>query len=192
MGETLTTSTSNELANPVTLGLYGFALAVILLSIHNLGYFGMDPTVIMAAIFMGGIAQLIAGLIEMKKNSMFTGTVFTLLGLFWIAFGILQMGALGVISLGAPNHTSLSTFFLIFTILVILLTFGTFKLPKSFIITFLLIVVTLVLLTSGAFLEESILTKAGGVVGFLAGAAAVYIASAEIYAEQYKKPILPL
>ena len=179
--------TSNEIANPVTLGLYGFALAVILLSIHNLGIFGMDATIIAAAIFMGGIAQLIAGLMEFKRNSMFTGTVFTLLGLFWIAFGLLNAG-----TLGTPIHTSLSTFFLIFTILVVIMTFATFKSPKSFIITFVLIDVTLILLTSGAFLEMEILTKLGGAVGILAGAGAVYIGSAEMYAEQYKKQIMPL
>jgi succinate-acetate transporter protein len=178
---------SNELANPITLGLYGFALAVILLSIHNLGFFGMDPTIMAAAIFMGGFAQVIAGLMEFKRNSMFTGTVFTLLGLFWIAFGTLQAGALGT-----PNHTSLSTFFLIFTILVVCMTFATLKSPKSFTITFVLIVLTLVFLTSGAFLEMEILTRIGGAVGIVTGAAAVYIASAEMYAEQYKKQILPL
>ena len=194
LGEILMSSDSNGLANPVVLGLYGFALAVILLSVHNLGFFGMDATIMAAAVFMGGIAQLIAGLMEFKRNTMFTGTVFTLLGLFWIAFGVLQAGALGAPAgvLGSPEHTSLSTFFLIFTILVVFMTFGTFKSPKSFIVTFVLIDLTLILLTSGAFLEMEALTKAGGAFGILAGAGAVYIASAEMYAEQYKKQILPL
>ncbi|MCL2032114.1 MAG: acetate uptake transporter [Methanomassiliicoccaceae archaeon] len=179
--------TSNEIANPITLGLYGFALAVILLSVHNLGFFEMDATIIAAAIFMGGFAQIIAGAIEFKRNSMFTATVFTLLGLFWVAFGLLHAE-----TLGTPDHTSMSTFFLIFTILVICMTFGTLKSPKSFIITFVLIDLTLILLTSGAFLEIDILTKLGGAAGIIAAAAAIYIASAEMYAEQYKKQILPL
>ena len=37
------------------------------------------------AIFLGGCAQLIAGLIDLRKNNAFGGTAFIAYGLFWLA-----------------------------------------------------------------------------------------------------------
>ena len=37
------------------------------------------------AIFLGGCAQLIAGLIDLRKNHAFGGTAFIAYGLFWLA-----------------------------------------------------------------------------------------------------------
>jgi len=181
--------TSDNLANPGPLGLLGFGLTTILLSVHNLGFFGADKTIMVCAIFLGGLAQVIAGLIEFKRNKPFTATVFTFFGMFWLAYAALhfQTGFLG-----PQDPTSTATMFLLFTILVGVLLLGTLKGPKTFMVAFLLLFITLLTLTVAAYTGEEIAYRVGGAFGLATGALVFYIASAEILNEQYQKPVLPL
>ncbi len=53
-------------ANPAPLGLAGFALTTILLNLHNAGLYGLSVMIMGMGIFYGGIAQLIAGILEYR------------------------------------------------------------------------------------------------------------------------------
>lgn len=69
-------------ANPAPLGLMGFGMTTILLNIHNVGFFELDAMILAMGIFYGGIAQVIAGIMEFKKNNTFGTTAFTSYGFF--------------------------------------------------------------------------------------------------------------
>ena len=178
---------SDKLANPAPIGLLGFGMTTILLSLHNLGLFGLDATIMAVGIFLGGIAQVIAGTIEFKRDSMFTATVFTFFGLFWITFVCIDMGIFGV-----AEQYSLATMFLLFLILAAVLFVGTLRGNLSLKFAFFMLVITLFALTCGAYTGWEFLTRAGGAFGLITGAAAFYIASADILNAQYQKPVLPL
>ena len=64
-------------ANPAPLGLIGFGMTTILLNIHNAGLFPVNSMIMGMGIFVGGIAQIFAGLLESKKNNTFGLTAFT-------------------------------------------------------------------------------------------------------------------
>ena len=179
--------TSDNLANPAPLGILGFGLATTLLSVHNLGFYGMDSTILAVAVFMGGIAQMIAGVIEFKRNSMFTATVFSFFGLFWMTFAFVNLGAFG-----ETDATSLATLFLAFLILTAVLFICSLKHDRVFKFTFFMLTVTLLALTAGAFTEEEILTRIGGGTGLITGISALYMACAHLLNDQYQKPMLPL
>jgi len=84
-------------ANPAPLGLVGFALTTILLNIHNAGHFGLGTMILGMGIFVGGFAQVIAGIMEWKKNNTFGTTAFTAYGFFWISLvAALVMPKLGM------------------------------------------------------------------------------------------------
>ncbi len=68
-------------ANPAPLGLMGFGLTTILLNIHNAGFFGLSSMILAMGIFYGGIAQVIAGIMEYRKNNTFGTLAFTSYGL---------------------------------------------------------------------------------------------------------------
>ena len=72
-------------ANPAPLGLLGFGLTTILLNLHNVGFYGLNAMIIGMGIFVGGLAQVIAGVMEFKKNNTFGATAFTAYGFFWIS-----------------------------------------------------------------------------------------------------------
>ena len=63
-------------ANPAPLGLMGFGMTTILLNLHNAGFFALDDAILAMGIFYGGIAQIIAGIMEFRKGNTFGLTAF--------------------------------------------------------------------------------------------------------------------
>ena len=64
-------------ANPAPLGLLGFGMTTVLLNLHNAGLYELNSMIIGMGIFVGGIAQIIAGIMEWKKNNTFGATAFS-------------------------------------------------------------------------------------------------------------------
>ena len=60
---------NNKIGNPGPIGLMGFGMTTILLNIHNLGVTLLDGHILGMGLFVGGIAQIIAGIFEMKKGN---------------------------------------------------------------------------------------------------------------------------
>lgn len=73
-----------NLANPGPLGLMGFGMTTVLLNIHNAGFFPVTTAIVAMGIFYGGLAQVIAGILEYRKNNTFGVTAFTSYGFFWL------------------------------------------------------------------------------------------------------------
>jgi len=74
----------NKIANPAPLGLMCFGMTPVFLNIHNAGFFPVSAVILAMGIFYGGIAQIIAGIMEFKKGNSFGATAFTSYGLFWL------------------------------------------------------------------------------------------------------------
>ena len=60
-------------------------MTTVLLNIHNTGAYGVSAMILGMGIFYGGLAQIIAGIMEFKKGNTFGTTAFTSYGLFWIS-----------------------------------------------------------------------------------------------------------
>ncbi|MFL9598738.1 acetate uptake transporter, partial [Aeromonas veronii] len=71
---------SEKLANPAPLGLMGFGMTTILLNIHNAGFFPISAMILAMGLFYGGVAQIIAGIMEYKRGNTFGVTAFTSYG----------------------------------------------------------------------------------------------------------------
>ena len=72
-------------ANPAPLGLLAFGMTTVLLNLHNAGVFALGSVIFAMGIFYGGIAQVIAGIMEWKKNNTFGTTAFISYGIFWLS-----------------------------------------------------------------------------------------------------------
>lgn len=77
-------ASEDKLGNPAVVGLAGFGMTTFVLQCHNLGWCGIAPVLWLGLVF-GGSAQLIAGLMEFKKNNNFGFCAFTGYGAFWIS-----------------------------------------------------------------------------------------------------------
>src|SRR6478735_1801601 len=75
----------DSLANPAPLGLFGFGMTTILLNLHNAGLYEMNSMILAMGLFYGGLAQVIAGILEYKKNNTFGMTAFISYGFFWLS-----------------------------------------------------------------------------------------------------------
>ena len=79
-------------ANPGPLGLAGFGLTTVVLSCVNAGI--LPPAAVAAVVPLafayGGVAQLIAGVLEFKTGNTFGMVAFTSYGLFWWWFAFMK------------------------------------------------------------------------------------------------------
>src|ERR1700761_6994033 len=74
----------DNIANPAPLGLCAFGVTTVLLNFANAGLIEVSSMILAMGIFYGGLAQVIAGVIEAKKNNTFGLTAFTSYGFFWL------------------------------------------------------------------------------------------------------------
>ena len=96
MSERTAFTVKDTTANPAPLGLMGFGMTTVLLNIHNAGFCELGSSILAMGIFYGGIAQIIAGIMEWKKNNTFGATAFTSYGLFWLSLvALIVMPELG-------------------------------------------------------------------------------------------------
>ena len=72
-------------ANPGPLGLAGFGLTTVVLSAINAGLLPHEavPIVVPLAFAYGGLAQLVAGVLEFKAGNTFGMVAFSSYGMFW-------------------------------------------------------------------------------------------------------------
>src|ERR1700743_2837881 len=115
------------IANPAPLGLCAFGMTTVLLNLHNAGFFELNSMILAMGIFYGGLAQVIAGVIESKKNNTFGLTAFTSYGFFWLSLvGLIVIPSLGWIP--KPSDASMAAYLGMWGVFTFLLFFGTLQL----------------------------------------------------------------
>ncbi len=174
-------------ANPAPLGLLGFGMTTVLLSLHNADVLALDGVTLAMGIFVGGLAQVLAGIMEYKNGNTFGTVAFTLYGMFWLTFVATHAGIEGM----SGSGETLGTWLLLWGILTLFLFIGTLKGRKSLMFVFATLTVTFFLLSAGNLGSVDGLVMAGGAVGVVCGLAAMYTAFAEVLAEQHGREILP-
>ena len=180
---------TDNTANPAPLGLLGFGMTTILLNLHNVGLFPLDTMILAMGIFYGGIAQIIAGVMEWKKNNIFGTTAFTSYGLFWLTLvGLLLMPKMG---LAKPSPVSMSAYLGIWGLFTATMFIATLKFNRTLQFIFASLAILFFLLAVGQIAGSGVL-KIAGYCGIICGFSAVYGAVAHILNETYKRTVLPL
>lgn len=178
-------------ANPAPLGLLGFGLTTVLLNIHNAGYYELNTMILAMGIFYGGIAQIIAGIMEWKKNNTFGTTAFTSYGLFWLSLvGLIFLPTLG---LGvAPSKPATAAYFFMWGLFTFVMFLGTLKINRALQFVFLSLAILFFLLAARDFLGSASIGTLAGYEGIICGLSAVYTGLAQVLNEVYKKVVAPL
>ena len=178
-------------ANPAPLGLLGFGMTTVLLNMHNASFFSMGGMILAMGIFYGGIAQIIAGIMEWRKENTFGMTAFISYGLFWLTLvGIIVMPGLGWAS--ATESSAMAAYLLVWGLFTAIMFIATLKLGKGLQIVFGSLAVLFVLLALGDITGSAAITHLAGYEGIICGLSAIYLAAAEILNEVYKKKVLPM
>jgi succinate-acetate transporter protein len=178
-------------ANPAPLGLFGFGMTTVLLNLHNAGIYEMNAMILAMGLFYGGIAQLIAGIMESRKNNTFGMTAFISYGSFWLTLvALIVFPKLGWIP--ATSGKGMVFYLMVWGIFTALLFLGTLKISRALQFVFATLAILFFLLAAGDATENPGLKKFAGIEGIVCGVSAIYTGIAVLLNELYGKSVLPL
>src|SRR5438105_10967525 len=111
--------------NPAPLGLLGFGMTTVLLNFHNAGFYELNTMILAMGLCYGGAAQVIAGIMEWKKNNTFGTLAFTSYGFFWLSLvAIFLLPKIDPV--GATNANALAAYLFMWGLFTLGLFIGTF------------------------------------------------------------------
>ncbi|MGO9316960.1 MAG: acetate uptake transporter [Terracidiphilus sp.] len=181
-------------ANPAPLGLIGFGLTTVMLSLINAGVLpkGGEPVVLPLAFAFGGLIQMIAGVMEFRTGNTFGTVAFLSYGAFWWWFAfLLLLGGHGVLDLTQAGSTIAVTL-IGWGVFTLCMWIATFRVTKAHWCVFLTLWITFLLLGFGGLLGAHRLTQAGGWIGLVCGLLAMYTSFALVTNSTFGKTVLPL
>jgi succinate-acetate transporter protein len=184
--------TRDTTGNPAPLGLLGFGMTTVLLNFHNAGFYELNAMILAMGICYGGIAQVIAGIMEWRKGNTFATTAFISYGLFWLSLvALIVMTKLGWAA--ASSEKSMAAYLFMWGLFTLVMFIGTLRLSRALQFVFASLAVLFFLLAYGDFANASPAFKHfTGWEGIVCGFSAIYTGLAQVLNELYSKVILPL
>jgi succinate-acetate transporter protein len=178
-------------ADPAPLGLAGFGITTLVLSVFNAKILNGagEPVVFGLAIAYGGTAQLLAGMWEFRNNNTFGATAFTSYGAFWISFWFLTHFDAG--NIGGDAGNAIGLYLVAWGIFTLYMWIASFGVSVAVNVIFLLLWITFFLLGIGEWSSGANWTKVGGYVGLATAAAAIYTSFAVVTNSTFKRTVLP-
>jgi succinate-acetate transporter protein len=141
------------------------------------------------ALFYGGLAQIAAGMWEFASGNTFGATAFTSFGAFWMSFWWLETNPAVAKEAGAAG---VGAFLLAWTIFTLYMTIAAIKTNGVILAVFVVLTLTFLALTIGAFTGVEGISKLGGWLGLLTAALAWYGSFAVVLNSSWKRAVLPV
>ena len=185
---TVTTKT----ANPGPLGLLGFGMTTVLLNLHNAGFLPLSIVIVAMGVALGGLAQIIAGVRELKQGNTFAGTAFTAYGLFWWSLVLIWVNPFADAGIEAASKVAMGWYLLLWGIFTGFMFIGTLTHNRATQVVFGSLTVLFILLALGDFTGNHTITTVAGFEGIFCGLSAIYSAVGQIVNGEHGKTILPL
>lgn len=178
-------------ANPAPLGLVGFGLTTVVLSLINAGLLPKEalPAVVPLAFAFGGLAQIFTGFMEFRNGNTFGTVAFTSYGLFWWWFAFMHW-SVGAGLIPAPSAEGVGITLLMWGVFTLCMWISTFRSNLGVWWVFLTLWITFFLLAAGDLGMGT--GRIGGMVGLVCGLSAMYVSFAEVTNETFGRTVLPL
>ena len=189
--ESVNIDVADHSGNPAPLGLLAFGLTTVLLNMHNAGWFALSAMILGMGIFYGGLAQIVAGIMEWQKGNTFATTAFVSYGFFWLSLvGILTFPAMGLGT--APEPAAMGAYLLMWGLFTGVMFIATRRLTVALQLVFATLALLFVLLAAADFTGSATLGLIAGYEGMLCGALAIYTGLAQVLNEVYGRTVLPI
>lgn len=183
----------DKTGNPAPLGLLGFGMTTVLLNFHNAGFYPLDSMILAMGLFYGGIAQIIAGIMEWRKGNTFAMTAFISYGFFWLTLVTLILMPKMNLGIEAPaKDVSMALYLALWGLFTLVLFKATFLLNRALQVVFGTLTLLFFLLALGDATGLESVTRLAGWVGIVCGASAIYTGLAQVLNEVIGKVIWPL
>ncbi len=177
-------------ANPAVLGLLGYGMSTVLLSLANSGVIPVDGMIIAMAFFFGGAAQTIVALMNFRLGDTFGVVAFGGYSFLWWSFGLINFGAMR--KWWGVDSGAIGWYLIVWTVFTVFLLIASFVAPRILTIILFFTMVLLGSLGLGALSGSAGLSKFGGYEGIITGALAMYMAFAALLNEMWGTTVLPL
>lgn len=178
------------IANPAPLGLLGFGMTTTLLNLHNAEIIPLSIVIVAMGFALGGAAQIIAGIMEFKKNNTFGATAFTAYGFFWWSLILIWINPFTGIK--AADPLSMGFYLGLWCIFTAFMFIGTLKHNRAIQVVFGSLTILFLLLALANFTGSQAIHLLAGYVGIFCGLSAIYNAMAQVLNHEYGKTVLPL
>ena len=166
-------------------------MTTVLLNLHNVGLFPLGSMILAMGIFYGGLAQVIAGIMEWKKGNTFGTTAFCSFGFFWLTLvGLLVLPQMGWGS--PPNSIGMAVYLIMWGIFTGVMFVGTLKLNRALQIVFGSLTLLFFLLAIADITGSAVMKQIAGYEGIICGFSAIYAALAQVLNEVFNKTVAPL
>ncbi|MBE2899411.1 hypothetical protein DNK57_01015 [Methanothermobacter thermautotrophicus] len=189
---------SDKTANPAPLGLLGFGITTVLLNLHNAGLFPINSMILAMGFAYGGIAQILASVMEYRKGNTFGTVAFGSYGLFWWSLVLLLvipnlkfLETSGTAAASA-DPVAMASYLFMWGLFTLVMFIATLKLKRGIQVIFISLAVLFFLLTAGEITGSTLITVVAGYEGIFTGAAAMYVGLAEVINETHGRDILPI
>ncbi|MFA4874910.1 MAG: acetate uptake transporter [bacterium] len=181
-----------KLANPAPLGLLGFGMTTVLLNLHNAGIIELSTMILAMGIFYGGIAQIIAGIMEFKKGNTFGTTAFISYGFFWLTLVYLLWYRAGGVVSSAPSERSMAAYLFMWGLFTFFMWIGTFGKNRALQTVFFSLFILFWLLALRDITGNAAIGTLAGWEGLFCGLSAVYLGLAEVVNEAHGRTVMPI
>ena len=183
---------NTKVANPGPLGLLGFGMTTVLLNLHNSGMLPLSIVIVAMGIALGGLAQILAGIREMRQGNTFAGTAFTAYGLFWWSLVLIWVNPFTDSGLESASKVAMGYYLLLWGLFTLFMFIGTLKHNRATQVVFGSLTILFMMLALGDFTGNHGITTVAGYVGIFCGLSAIYSAMGQILNAEFGKKIMPL
>lgn len=177
-------------ANPAVLGLLGYGMSTVLLSLINSDIIPFDGMILAMALFFGGAAQTLVASMLFKQGDTFGVVAFGGYSFLWLSFGLMNVGV--VREWWTADASSVGWYLIIWIVFTIFLTIASTVAPRVLTMILFLTIILLGSLGFGALTGNAALSLFGGYEGILTGGLAMYMAFALLLNEMWGREVLPL
>lgn len=183
-------------ADPSAIGLFGLAIVTLVAASQKLGWTDGLGYVLPWAIFLGGIAQFYASVLDSKHNNTFGTTAFGAYGLFWIAVGtgwLIQAGVFGENLMQTMDARQMGVVYAGYLVFTIFMTIGALETNKVlFAIFFLINFLFLGLSLSSFGIMEHFMHDLAAWSELAVGVLSLYAAGANVLNKHFGFTFLPI
>ncbi|MFD9634551.1 acetate uptake transporter [Streptomyces violascens] len=176
------------------LGLTGFIVVTTIATGIDAGIFPekLSASVLpVVGFFVGGLAQLLAGLFQAQRGDTWHATVFGGFGVFWMSKALMLQWVLPGLDPSLRGDV-MGLFTLPWVFVVFVLWLGSWRIHLALLSTFTCVLVVFVGLVCIGFTGGVIWTRITGWAGLCAALGATYILAGQILASTWGRAVLPM
>ncbi len=178
-------------ANPAPLGMLGFGVATILLNLQHAGVVAPGSPAVAVGIAAGGLAQVVAGVMEWRKRNTFGTVAFIAYGLFWLSLvALLVAPRLGLAD--ADDRSGMAAYLFVWGLFTVVVSVATLRTSRAVMGVFFSLTVLFFLLAFADATGSATLERVAGIEGIVCGLAAIYVGAAQMLNEVWGRTVLPL